>query len=350
MRRSIAGVVLGSCLLWSALGWSQSAASADGNVPAARRYFDQGLEHFRTGEFDAAVIDFEAAFRSKPHPSVLFNLGRAYAAAGRPVEAVNALRSYLAEQASVVSAQRRATVEQLIATQEHRLGFVVVRAEPGVAISVDGLAAGEAPLPAAIPVAPGNHALVATRSGFLPAVFSVQIEAAQTRELELKLEALAVASPSVAVATVPEPKTGAPSTRSTAQSTPQTPVRHLDPAGARPRTSHVLRDVGAVSLAVGVASAALGEYFAVSAKDSWHDRNQHCDASGCDDRAVSDWRDAKNNALGADVCFGIGIVAVAAGIYMLVAQPSDAPKPSVAQLSIEPGRDAWLFRLGGHFE
>jgi tetratricopeptide (TPR) repeat protein len=327
-------------------------------VTGARRYFDQGLEHFRTGDFDAAVIDFEAAFRSNPHPAALFNLGRAFAAAGRPVEAASTLERYLAEQGTVVSAERRATVESLIASQKRRLGTIVVRAEPGVAVSVDGVAAGDTPLKSPVSVAPGNHALVATRSGFLPEVLAVRLEAAETRELDLKLEPLPTALPAAPPDAAPvgagdastqpqeRPDTRAPSLTAPGASTK---LDRVEP-GTTARSSHVLARVGTGSVVLGIASAALGEYFAVRAKDSWRDRNQHCGANGCDDEAVKDWQDAKDDALGADICFGMGLAAVGAGVYMLIAQPADAPKPRSAQLSVNHQSNAWLVQLGGHFE
>src|SRR5262245_35959210 len=61
------------------------------NRAGAKLHFDRGLEEAHDGNLDVAVAEFEKSLAFQSHPTVLFNLGEAYAALGRPVEAVDRL-------------------------------------------------------------------------------------------------------------------------------------------------------------------------------------------------------------------------------------------------------------------
>ena len=62
------------------------------NPSEAARHFDRGYLLAQQGSLEAAIAEFKQAYALSPHPSVLYNLGQAYAASGRAVEAVQTLR------------------------------------------------------------------------------------------------------------------------------------------------------------------------------------------------------------------------------------------------------------------
>jgi tetratricopeptide (TPR) repeat protein len=98
------------------------AARAEGDTQAeARAAFARGYALTQEGRYEEAIADFTHAYRISPHYAVLYNLGQAYAAAGRPGQAADALKRYLAEGGSKVPAARRRQVEADIAAQERRV-------------------------------------------------------------------------------------------------------------------------------------------------------------------------------------------------------------------------------------
>ena len=284
MRNKTSVVLVATCSLLSSLASAQPVAERDASVATARRAFDQGLVHFNSGEFDAAIADFEAAQRNKAHPSVLFNLGRSYAAARRPLEAIANLKRYLADAGATLPKTRLDTVNALIAEQESLLGTLrVSNNDPGIEVSVDGINVGTTPL-SPISIAPGNHTVLATRAGYLPAVIAVQVRAGQVHELQLGW-LTPPAEP------VPEPTLASPVVVE--------PERRLEPDRERasPRPSATdkpsLSRAGLATFSVGIAALGFGTYASLRAHASWADRQRHCVAGICDSQAVDAWQDAK---------------------------------------------------------
>ncbi len=70
-------------------------ALADARIEA-RRHFLTGMELIDDGEFDRGIAHLKRAYAIKPHPNVLFNIGRAYQDAGQLLEALDYFKKYLA--------------------------------------------------------------------------------------------------------------------------------------------------------------------------------------------------------------------------------------------------------------
>ncbi|MBM4375928.1 MAG: TonB-dependent receptor [Deltaproteobacteria bacterium] len=64
----------------------------------ARRHFDAGMALIRAGRYLPGIAELERANTILPHPSVRYNIARAYADAGLFEEAVAAFRAYLARE------------------------------------------------------------------------------------------------------------------------------------------------------------------------------------------------------------------------------------------------------------
>src|SRR5689334_19745800 len=73
--------------------WAGSAR-AETPVDTARAHFERGYALAQQGAFEPAVAEFELAYAASPHFSVLFNLGQAYGASGRAVQAERTLLRY----------------------------------------------------------------------------------------------------------------------------------------------------------------------------------------------------------------------------------------------------------------
>jgi tetratricopeptide (TPR) repeat protein len=163
----------------------------------AREHFERGLALVKTGDLARAVDAFDAAYTLSPKFSVLYNLGQALAALGRPVAAKRALEQYLEQGGEQVPTNRRARAVELIKEQQRRIGFVVIRsAQHGAELLVDGEQVGRTPLVEPVPLAAGQHGIVAQAAGFRVFTTSIAVAPEATTEIVIELTAeLPVQSP-----------------------------------------------------------------------------------------------------------------------------------------------------------
>ncbi|MBC7173813.1 MAG: TonB-dependent receptor plug domain-containing protein, partial [Polyangiaceae bacterium] len=82
------------CLSIALVGTWLPTATADVRTEA-RRHFRRGMELIDRGELDAGIAELTIAYDTLPHPNVLYNIGRAYADAGRYNEALEYFERYL---------------------------------------------------------------------------------------------------------------------------------------------------------------------------------------------------------------------------------------------------------------
>ena len=61
----------------------------------ARRHFRDGMSLISAGHYDDGIAELKQAYAIKPHPAVLFNIGKAYQDAGRLTDAIDAFEQYL---------------------------------------------------------------------------------------------------------------------------------------------------------------------------------------------------------------------------------------------------------------
>jgi len=86
-------------------------ARAD-DVGAAREHYQKGTRAYDLGHYDEAVKEYEAAYRAKDDPALLFNIAQAYRLSGDNAAAVRAYKSFLRR---VPEAPNRGEVEKRIA-------------------------------------------------------------------------------------------------------------------------------------------------------------------------------------------------------------------------------------------
>lgn len=180
--------------LWLLLSSSPAAAQAPSSEAAssseqARLSFERGYRLAEQGDLDGAIFEFEQAYRESPRYSVLYNLGQAYAAAGRPVEAVDTLVNYLALGGSAISAERRRQVQEAIAYHERRIGFVTLKLRPSSAsVSLDGRALGPPKNGEELRVNSGRHSLSVSAPRHRERTLPLDVAAGKRQVLEVALE------------------------------------------------------------------------------------------------------------------------------------------------------------------
>lgn len=103
-----------------------ASATAWGDARSeARRHFERGMELIAQADFDAGVAALEEAYRTLPHPAVLYNIARAWRDAGELERSLDAYRRYLA-----TDPPDRVEVEAAISNLEERIAAKKTKVEP----------------------------------------------------------------------------------------------------------------------------------------------------------------------------------------------------------------------------
>lgn len=156
----------------------------------ARQHFNRGVELAGQSEYEAALVEFQAAYRGSPNFAVLYNIAQAYILLGRPIEAIDALEQYLREGGDQLTGERVERVAQQIDAQRiQRAELRVAVNVPSAALELDGRAVGSAPLSAPLYVNPGTH-LLTVRAPDRPLLLrSVMLGAGQVLDVAFELPA-----------------------------------------------------------------------------------------------------------------------------------------------------------------
>jgi tetratricopeptide (TPR) repeat protein len=298
------------------LGAAPRLAHADEDPKMlARRHFDRGMELAGEGAYSEALVEFTRAHEISPHYAVLYNIGQAYVALGRPVEAVDALTRYLDQGGSEIPAERRKQVDAEILKQKARIAEVEVRTDvPGAVVSIDGKQIGRTPLAGPVRLAIGTHRIVAAVPGRPSVEQSVTVAGEERRRVELAIPA-AAAAPSLAPAAPAQAAPAAPATRESG-------------------SGDVQRTLGFVAGAIGIGlgGATIAHYFWNKNRyDDWSAENEQLEDAK-DDEDYED-RLAANNELSESidrasvVTAGLGIgagVILGTGIVLVVTAPGES--------------------------
>lgn len=171
-------------LLWSAVAHGQ-AKPANGQA-AARTHFKDGVEHAARGELEAALQDFEAAYALQPHYSVLYNIGQAQAALGRPAAAARTFERYLIEGGNRLSQARRDEVAVLREEARKKLGHLRISvASATTRVWLDGTELDSGKLAQPIELTVGQHSLISSDANGPAIARTVSVSAQATTELKV---------------------------------------------------------------------------------------------------------------------------------------------------------------------
>ncbi len=310
---ALASVTLGA--------WSHVARADGGNAAAAEALFDEARRLVAAGDFTTACPKFAESERLDPSVATLLNLGACYEKAGRTASAWATFR----EAISGAQAARRddylAVAQKRAAALEPTLPRLVITehdsATPGLEIQRDGVAVTQAEWGVAIPVDPGDHVVAATAPGKKRWETHVSIVAGTpTTTVDV-----AVLEDAPAAAPVPPVPVTAP---------PPTPPADVAPrdegAGSSQRLAALI--VGGA----GVVGLGVGTVFVLSAKSKYNDSLTDCvqgTPNVCSAAGVSERDSARSAGNVASVAFGVGIVAITAGVVLWFTAPSghsDAPR------------------------
>jgi hypothetical protein len=183
---------LGAALFALGLALGARAVRADSN-PAqraeAKLHYERANELVLEGAFEAAAIEFRKAYEIAPRFEVLYNLGQAYVALGRAVEAADTLSRYLAEGGTRVDAARRAEVDKEIQRQTARIAQLTLSIEPPSAtVTLDGEPLAPDVWRQPLRVTLGTHRIAVTAPHYLPKLLTVTAAGGEHRTISVRLE------------------------------------------------------------------------------------------------------------------------------------------------------------------
>lgn len=324
-------LVLALAMLTSSTLRAQGAATAR----SASEHFERGYQLAQEGKLEAAIDEFNQAYALKPHPLVLYNLGQAYAASGRAVEAVAALKRYLAEAGPADAHRAQATA--MLEHQAQRVGELQLEVSPaGAELSVDGIPVGVAPLTSPLELTAGPHGVLARLNGHEAHAEAVYITGKQRSRLTVALHASPAPEPRRAPA-VPRPD---PAT--------QRALLSLRTEREQRRRSQTVASLATGGL--GVASLVVaGVIFArnQAAYDDWNQRSQNFAArlgtATAPTRQELDQLLARENTLRNRDAWALGLgvlggVLSAASAALWLSLPGDDEQ----RVSIQLGPNRWL--------
>jgi tetratricopeptide (TPR) repeat protein len=81
-------IVVVSSLVWAASAYADRSSEARG-------HYEKATSHFAVGEFAEAAIEYQAAYKLKADPALLYNAAQSYRLANNPEKAVILYKNYL---------------------------------------------------------------------------------------------------------------------------------------------------------------------------------------------------------------------------------------------------------------
>jgi hypothetical protein len=162
-------------------------------VDEARVHFERGVELYREGSFDAALVEFQRSYELAPNYKILYNLAQVQAERHEYVAAVKLLNEYLQSGGAAVAAERRQAVAQDLEKLSQRIATLTVDVNVTDAeVFVNDVSVGRSPLTAPVLVNVGTCRVRAEKPGFVTQSRPVTIVGADRPHVELKLEPVPV--------------------------------------------------------------------------------------------------------------------------------------------------------------
>jgi len=158
--RSVAVFLLASALLPAARAQAQKA-----RVEEAKRHYEEGTTAFNLGDYQTAITEYKAAYKLRPEPVLLYNIGQSCRLANDLQQAVFFYRAYLR---NATNAPNRHEVEERISRLEEQIALQ--RSPPNNQLPIGGASPpqdpGRAPPPAeSAPAAPAAAAASTNATG-----------------------------------------------------------------------------------------------------------------------------------------------------------------------------------------
>jgi len=155
---------------------------------AYKLHMENGVKLFHDENYDAAIVEFRAAYEARGKASPLLNIALAYKAQFKYPQAIEALELALAKHAETMDAADKQAAESAIQEMRALLAFVELELSPPQAtLFIDGEQQPPDVARSPIPLGPGTHRLRARAEGFAEAEKTVVLASGQTEKVSLEL-------------------------------------------------------------------------------------------------------------------------------------------------------------------
>lgn len=279
--------------------WAQPTSA---NAARADELFKEGRDLMTAGKPNEACPKFAESQQLDPSTGTLLNLGDCYEKQGRYASAISSFLAASQFAAGRNDPERSGEARRRASQLEAKVSRLVVRVEaqtPGLVVKQDGAVVDKARLGSEVLVDPGVHVVTAEAAGYETFHSTIQITAPGKT---------LVAVPAL----TPLPK---------GVSEASTQAAEQPSGGGRPIAGYVVGGAGVAALGVGAV-------FGLMALSSWSKSEDYCRENGpCPDRPKAEDAIDKGNGQGlvSTVGFGVGVVGVAVGTYLLFFAPSKKP-------------------------
>lgn len=323
MRALGAWAICGVILFYGA----NSAAQTDQERAAARSLATEGINALEKGRSAEALDKLERAYQLAPIPTIGLWSARALEKAGKLVEANERLiavsRYKITHDDAGVFAQAKAEADQMqdaIAPRIPELKIELVHAEgKELTVELDGVALKRALVGVPFQVNPGPHR-VTVRGG------SQKVEQAVT------VAEKGSAQVAVDVAQLPSPATAQEAAPPKVEPEQPNGEQAASEASVSSESSNGKRVVGFVVLGLGVGGLATSAVLGAKAIEQHSLYEDRCPDGSCDAKYQDYYDTFQKNQTYAFVAGGIGLVAVGAGLYLVLSGDS-SPKKREAHIT-----------------
>ena len=292
------------------LAWSGFADAAGKSPVLAQALFEEARHLVAAEKFDQACPKFKASYELDPAGGTLLNLADCYDHQGKVALAWTTFKDALESARQDGKSERAEFASRHLASLEKRLSHLKVVVPdaarvPGLEVTVDDTPVAEAAYGVELPVDPGSHRVRASAPGKQAYERSVQVPSASPERLLIEVPTLTEANAS------PTPNA--------AQSGPTAPRAGVHETTTTP--SSTSRTLGFVVGGAGIVAVGVGSYFGLKAFAHWDARNSAC-TGGCTSDAKTAGDDAKSAATVSTIGFAAGVVALGAGLVLILTSPS----------------------------
>jgi hypothetical protein len=270
----------------------KEAAEASTPQEAAHKHYQAGKEMYDLGKYDEALVEFNNAYVTKPHPIVLKSIAECQVALGDKKGAIETFEKFLADPDATDKAAVEARIQE-IANEPVAVTFTSI--PEGATISIADVVQ-EQVTPATIALEPGEFAVTLSIDGYESVSKSVTV--ALGAENAVSVDFPKEAPP-------PPPADGAAADPFAGAEMPETPKdASVDEERSGPPTAFW---VAAAITGVGLVTGTVFGTMALGDEDDYKD-----------DPTQAKKDAGERDAIIADVSFGVAGAAAIAGIVILV--------------------------------
>lgn len=172
----------------SAFAQEDEVTAPSGAEQEASVHFERGVQLYKEQAFRAAIVEFQRAYDLAPDYRLLYNLGRAKYQLQDYLGAAQSFEPYLVQGGMDIPAERRAQVEETLASLKTRIARLSVETNrDGADIFVDELKVGTAPLASLVLINVGRHRISARMADGTVAAEFVDVAGGDVAEVKLQL-------------------------------------------------------------------------------------------------------------------------------------------------------------------